>query len=1140
MGIEASRTRPANASTNPIVARGSRIRRAALAALATLAVVATALVVAPPAAADGPTARVMVRTQRMADAHLSSGQDGWYERGAVITLDCYKRGQPVKGYFSPYLPNGGWDDLWYRVSDGRFVADVDIETGSTNPVTAPCPVPFDAAPAPTIDGAVVVDSTLSANTGGWSPAADFTYQWNLDGQPVGGATAQSWLLPDTALGKSVTVTVTGQRSGYITAVVTSAPTTAVTAATLTTVTPTISGTPTIGSDVTAVPGDWAPQPVTYSYAWLRNNKAIAGATAASYRLTSADAGAAISVSVTGSRPGYTTASLTSASISVGRALTATPTPTINGTAVVGSKLTATAGGWKPEPVVLKYFWSRNGTAIAGASAATYTLVPADSGAKITVTVTGSKSGYSSASKTSSAVTIERILTATPTPTVSGTPTVGATLSAKPGTWAPAPVAFAYQWLRNGKAISGATSSSYALTAADAGAAVSVKVTGYKNGYTPASKTSAAVTVGNALTKTPAPTISGTARRGSVLTAASGTWAPAPVAFAYSWLRDGTPIAGATTSSYRVTDADTGRVITVRVTGSKGGYTSVTTTSKGVTVEKLLTAAPTPTISGSPTEGATLSAKAGSWAPSPVTLSYQWMRGGKAISGATASTYRVTSGDVGSTITVVVTGSKTGYTPQSRTSLGVVIAKKLTTTPVPTIAGEPKVGATLTAKPGTWAPAPVTLGYQWFRDGAAIAKATTAKYVLVQADAGTAITVRVVGSKSGYTSASRTSAPVTVAPTTLTSADPAISGNAAVGGTLSADPGVWGPSPVDIAYQWFIDGGPVGGATGNTFGIPFSAAGRSITVTVTGSKAGYASVSRSSGAVQVSRNVGDTMTPGNVLPPDIALTSASGQYRFVLQSDGNLVISRDGAPIWGSRTDGNQPAYLAFQTDGNLVLYRSDGRAIWETRTWGKAARNLVMQNDGNLVLYGTNGGALWASGTGGGGGGGGDGRLIVPFAPGQTMYVCQGYNGGITHSGDPALDLTSYSGRGSTGCWGGANDAAGKTVYAPGGGNLAQVSNEVGGVCITLDGGGSVYLGHLENRRGNGRVNQGDPIGTIAPAGAAGNGGYAHMHFSARTGSGCGGTKVPFTSANNMKIAGVGELPYNGSVNQWAGTSMRR
>ncbi|MFT4233129.1 MAG: S-layer homology domain-containing protein [Leucobacter sp.] len=84
---------------------------------------------------------------------------------------------------------------------------------------------------------------------------------------------------------------------------------------------------------------------------------------------------------------------------------------------------------------------------------------------------------------------------------------------------------------------------------------------------------------------------------------------------------------------------------------------------------------------------------------------------------------------------------------------------------PTISGALKPGSTLTAKPGTWGPAPVSLAYQWNRDGKAVAGATKSTYVLTAEDVGRSITVTVTGSKSGYTSASRTSAKKAI-PTTF--------------------------------------------------------------------------------------------------------------------------------------------------------------------------------------------------------------------------------------------------------------------------------------------------------------------------------------------------------------------------------------
>ena len=81
-------------------------------------------------------------------------------------------------------------------------------------------------------------------------------------------------------------------------------------------------------------------------------------------------------------------------------LSAAPTPKISGTAKVGKKLTAKPGTWKPSGVKLTYQWKRSGATLKGATKSTYTLTKSDKGKKITVTVTGSKSGYLTAAKTS--------------------------------------------------------------------------------------------------------------------------------------------------------------------------------------------------------------------------------------------------------------------------------------------------------------------------------------------------------------------------------------------------------------------------------------------------------------------------------------------------------------------------------------------------------------------------------------------------------------------------------------------------------------------------------------------------------------------------------------------------------------------
>ena len=64
---------------------------------------------------------------------------------------------------------------------------------------------------------------------------------------------------------------------------------------------------------------------------------------------------------------------------------------------------------------------------------------------------------------------------------------------------------------------------------------------------------------------------------------------------------------------------------------------------------------------------------GTWGPAPVTLTYRWYREGALISDASAATYKVRTGDAGRTLTVKVTGTKTGYSTASKTSAGIQVA-----------------------------------------------------------------------------------------------------------------------------------------------------------------------------------------------------------------------------------------------------------------------------------------------------------------------------------------------------------------------------------------------------------------------------------------------------------------------------------
>jgi hypothetical protein len=465
---------------------------------------------------------------------------------------------------------------------------------------------------------------------------------------------------------------------------------------------------------------------------------------------------------------------------------------IDGSGRIGSTLTADTSGFSPVATVYGYQWFDNGTAIAGATSPTLDLTSAllgngiEVGDQITVQITGTDDGIT-LSPTSPPVTVALGQFTPGTPTISGPAQVGATLNANAGKWSPAGTG-AYQWLRDGTPISGATSPSYTLTEADAGKAISVEVTESEAGYADDSAISAPVAVApKESPREPAatigtPTISGTARVGATVTAEPGNWSPA-AAPAYQWLRDGTPIAGATGASYSVAAADAGHQLSVEVTEAPAGPGAETAVSAAYEVEPGTFNTGSPTISGTPAVGSTLTATAGNWSPTPALVGYQWLRDGQPITGATGSTYAVTAADAGHQISVVVRASAPGIETASATSQTVSIATPTASTEVattkkatggstgnksgaklspvkkPRIAGADKVGGTLRVSEGTWSVKPASLEYQWLRDGKAIAGATHASFKVTQADAGATLSVRVTASAPGHGKATVTTAKV---------------------------------------------------------------------------------------------------------------------------------------------------------------------------------------------------------------------------------------------------------------------------------------------------------------------------------------------------------------------------------------------
>jgi large repetitive protein len=424
-------------------------------------------------------------------------------------------------------------------------------------------------------------------------------------------------------------------------------------------------------------------------------------------------------------------------------------------------------------------WLRDNVAIDGATDRTYTLVAADEGALISFEVTPvAQSGNSPGLTVRSDNPVGPV---TPHPNdppvasnvlISGTPQVGQQLT---GSFTYADVendlegASTFRWLRGDTPIDGATAQRYTLGAVDQGALVSFEVTPVaQSGVSPGLAVRSAA-VGPVAAPPNAPPvagrvlISGTAQVGQVLT---GSFAYADAendpqgASTFRWLRNGTPIEGATAPTYTLVAADQEATVSFEVTPVAQRGTSPGLAVRSAAVGPVAAALDDPPvasvvrITGTPQVGQVLM---GSYTyndtegdPEGVSI-FRWLRGGTPIAGATARSYTLVAADQGATVSFEVTP-----VAQSGTSPGRPIASAAAGPVAPPInlpptasnvliTGTADIGQVLT---GSYTytdaendPEGVSI-FRWLRDGAPIAGATAETYTLVVADQGAMVSFEV--------------------------------------------------------------------------------------------------------------------------------------------------------------------------------------------------------------------------------------------------------------------------------------------------------------------------------------------------------------------------------------------------------------
>ncbi|WP_104106360.1 M1 family aminopeptidase [Nocardioides sp. 616] len=338
--------------------------------------------------------------------------------------------------------------------------------------------PLAPVPDSVIVGDPVVGRPLTVAPATWPAGTTLARQWSVDAVPVADATEATFTPRPVDVGRTVTVAVTGTKPGHDSFTRVSAATAVVAAGTLdSTPSPALDGAAQVGVPVGPLTGTWD-EGVELTFAWR-----VAGvevATSRSYTPTAADADKNLTVTVTGTKPGYDVVASTSPVVTVDQGtLSRTPQPTIAGSPVFGSTLSVGAGTWD-EGVAISYQWLRGGAPIAGADRATYVVGLADLGAALSVRVTGTKPGYAALAHISSATAAAVPATLAPKkPRMKGTLKVGKTLKAILGVRAP-DTKFTYRWTVAGKSVG--STAKLKVRRAFRGKPIKVTVTVTRAGY----------------------------------------------------------------------------------------------------------------------------------------------------------------------------------------------------------------------------------------------------------------------------------------------------------------------------------------------------------------------------------------------------------------------------------------------------------------------------------------------------------------------------------------------------------------------------------------------------------------------------------------------------------------------------------
>jgi hypothetical protein len=612
-------------------------------------------------------------------------------------------------------------------------------------------------------------------------------------------------------------------------------------------------------------------PVTLQ--WRKDGVPIAGATADTYVIASAQAAHAGSYSVLATNVAGTAANEpTVVTVLAPPVIVTHPT---SRTVTIGSATTFTV---TVTPSVGPTFsWRKNGVAIAGATNATYSdpdVTLSDAG-QYSVQVT--HAGVSVTSNPATLTAQEPLsLIAPSSQTVNAGANVTFTATFTPPT-------AAIQWHKEGTIIPGATSATLLLTNVNATRAGIYEVAATLGSLTAYASTSLIVNVPPTITTQPTSqtvTLGQNAQFTVAVTPATGA--------TYQWRRNGAAITGATGATLALTNVTTADAGTYSVVVTRNGL-SVTSNNAMLTVNVPVAGQPvTNTVFvGAPVQFNFTSN------PTPGTT-FQWRKDGVPIAGATNSAFFIPSATLGDAGNYTLVFTLAGVVQTSNTATLIVLPLN-----APTITTQPAsrsalVGTTVQFNVEAFSPAALT--FQWRKNGTSIPAATNEVLTISNAQAADAGAYSVIVSNAGGSTISNEATltvnqPVGTAPS-ITSHPASQTVNA--GAAVSLNVVATGTAP--LSFQWYRNGAAITGATTSMFSISNAQGTDAAAYTVV--------ISNSAGATTSNvANVAVNAPPSIVTPPAgrVAIVGSAVQLTVVANGSGPLAFQwrKDGVPISGA-------------------------------------------------------------------------------------------------------------------------------------------------------------------------------------------------------------------------------------------------